>query len=213
MQPAKILLLVIAVASAVAALAAGAWLALRTQPPAADPVSEPVISTATVYPSPVSLPAVTLINQSGAEVNEGFFTGQWDVVFFGFATCPDICPITLRVLRDAQLELQANGADIVPRIVLVSVDPERDTPEVLSEYMQSFGENSAAVTGEPGQLQTLASELGIFYQKRYVDEDFYTMDHSSVVLVVDPGGDVRALFSSPHRAANFVTDLPILTRL
>ena len=96
--------------------------------------------------------------------------------------------------------------------MLVSVDPERDTPEILADYMTNFGNNSVAVTGELEQLQTLTSELGIFFEKRYIDEDFYTMDHSSVVLVIDPAGKVSALFSGPHRAENFVHDLPILTR-
>ncbi len=208
MRPANLILALLAAV----AVAAGIWAALRTQPAADAPASEAVVSTATVYPSTLALPPVSLVDQDGNVVDERFFEGQWDVVFFGFATCPDICPITLRILRDAQRDLEEAGASTVPRIVLVSVDPERDTPEVLTEYMQSFGENSAAVTGELEQLRTLASELGIFFEKRYVDEEFYTMDHSSVVLVINPDGEVSALFSGPHRAENFVNDLPLLTR-
>lgn len=194
------------------ALAAGVWLAVSLQEPAGEPPADTVTSTATVLPSTMSLPPVSLVDQTGAAVDESFFEGQWDVVFFGFASCPDVCPITLGVLTEAQRRLEQSGAAALPRIVLVSVDPERDTPEVLTEYMQSFGDNSVAVTGEPDQLRTLTSELGIFFEKRYLDEDFYTMDHSSVVLVIDPDGEVSALFSGPHRAENFVNDLPILTR-
>ncbi len=202
--------LIIAVLLALA-LAAGIWLAVGMQEPAEKEYAEAVTSTATVLPSRMALPAVSLVDQTDTVVDQSFFEGQWDLVFFGFATCPDVCPITLGVLRQAQRELEQNGSNVLPRIVLVSVDPERDTPEVLTEYMQGFGENSVAVTGELDQLRTLTAELGIFFEKRYLDEDFYTMDHSSVVLVIDPDGAVSALFSGPHRADNFVNDVPILT--
>ena len=196
------------------ALVAGIWVALsvneRAGPPSMD--SDTPTTTATILPTVMELPAVSLVDQTGRDVDQSVFEGQWDVVFFGFATCPDICPITLRVLRDAQQQLEESGADTLPRIVLVSVDPERDTPEVLAEYMQSFGDNSLAVTGELEQLRTLTSALGIFFEKRYLDEEFYTVDHSSVVLVIDPEGNVTALFSGPHRAENYVNDLPIVTR-
>ena len=196
------------------ALAAGIWVALSVNQPAgqASVDADASTSTATILPTVMEVPAVSLVDQTGRDIDQSVFEGQWDVVFFGFATCPDICPITLRVLRDAQLELEQNGADTLPRIVLVSVDPERDTPEVLTEYMKGFGDNSIAVTGELEQLRTLTSALGIFFDKRYVDEEFYTVDHSSVVLVIDPEGQVTALFSSPHRAENYVNDLPIVTR-
>ena len=208
MRPANLILaLLLALA-----LAAGIWLAVSVQQPAEEPAAA-VTTTATVLPSAIELPQVALIDQTGAAVDQRFFEGQWDVVFFGFATCPDICPITLGVLTQAQRQLAQDGAATLPRVVLVSVDPERDTPEVLTEYMQSFGDNSVAVTGEIEELRTLTSELGIFFEKRYIDGDFYTMDHSSVVLVIDPAGRVSALFSGPHRAENFVNDLPILTRL
>ncbi len=194
------------------ALVAGIWVALSVNEPADAPPAGSDTTTATILPTVMELPAVTLVDQTGRDVDQTVFEGQWDVVFFGFATCPDICPITLRVLRDAQQQLEQSGADTLPRIVLVSVDPERDTPEVLTEYMKSFGDNSLAVTGEIDQLRTLTSALGIFFEKRYMDEEFYTVDHSSVVLVIDPEGDVTALFSGPHRAENYVNDLPIVTR-
>ncbi len=208
MRPANLILaLLLALA-----LAAGIWFALSVQEPTEEVPAEAVTSTATVLPSAMELPPVSLVDQTGAAVDQTFFEGQWDVVFFGFATCPDVCPITLGVLAEAQRRLEQSGAGVLPRIVLVSVDPERDTPEVLTEYMQPFGENNVAVTGEIDQLRTLTSELGIFFEKRIIDEEFYTMDHSSVVLVIDPDGRVSALFSGPHRAENFVNDLKILTR-
>ncbi len=188
------------------ALAAGIWVALSLTGAAREP------ATATVLPTTIELPSVSLADHTGRPVDESVFEGQWDAVFFGFATCPDVCPITLQALSDAQRQLQQRGNTTVPRIVLVSVDPERDTPEVLSEYIQNFGDGSLALTGELEEIRVLTSALGIFFDKRYVDEEFYTVDHSSVVLLVNPQGRVTALFSGPHRAENFVHDLPIVTR-
>ncbi len=187
------------------ALAAGIWVALSLTGTARE------LTTATVLPATMELPQVALVDHSGRAVDQSVFEGQWDVVFFGFATCPDVCPITLQVLGDAQRQLRQTGAAIRPRIVLVSVDPERDTPEVLAEYIRNFGDGSVALTGELDEIRALTSALGIFFDKRYVDEEFYTVDHSSVVLVIDPDGRFTALFSGPHRAENFVHDLPILT--
>lgn len=188
------------------AVAAGIWVAVSVNQTAREP------ARATVLPTTMELPSISLVDHSGRSVDQSVFEGQWDVVFFGFATCPDVCPITLQALSDAQRQLLQRGNGIVPRIVLVSVDPERDTPEVLAEYIQSFGDDSLALTGELEEIRVLTSALGIFFDKRYVDEEFYTVDHSSVVLLINPEGRVTALFSGPHRAENFVHDLPIVTR-
>ena len=96
--------------------------------------------------------------------------------------------------------------------MLVSVDPERDTPEVLGRYVGSFGDGVAGLTGEIEQIRQLTDGLGIFFQKREPSDDgYYAVDHSSAVLVVDPDGRFHALFSAPHRIENFVNDLPILS--
>lgn len=187
-------------------LAAGIWAAFNLAP------EPPALVSATVLPAAGEIPEFDLINQAGAPVDERFFRGQWDLVFFGFTNCPDVCPITLNILSAARRELAANGSDQLPRIVLVSVDPERDTPDALSAYVSSFGEGTAGITGEIEQIRRLTDGLGIFFQKRdSTDDGYYAVDHSSAVLVIDPDGRFHALFSSPHRVENFVNDLPILS--
>ena len=114
MRPANLILaLLLALA-----LAAGIWLALSVQDPSEElPEAAPedvVTSTATVYPSAVELPQVSLVDQTGATVDQSFFEGQWDLVFFGFASCPDICPITLGVLTQAQRQLEQRGVSTLP---------------------------------------------------------------------------------------------------
>lgn len=132
------------------------------------------------------------------------------MVFFGFTHCPDVCPMTLQVLRAAKNQLLANGFATVPRIVLVSVDPERDTPDRLAAYIGAFGDDNAGLTGSLTELSKLTSGLGIFFEKNHQADDDYGVDHSAVVLVVDPQGRFHALFSSPHRIDDYVHDLPLV---
>jgi len=112
------------------ALAAGIFVATRVTTPA-----EP--QYAFVLPEPTALPDFSLLDQSGEPVSADTFVGRWDLVFFGFTNCPDICPTTLQTLASARAELVAAEAETLPRIVLVSVDPERDTPELLGQYVTS----------------------------------------------------------------------------
>lgn len=186
-------------------LTAGAWLALTSVPPVATP------RTATVLPSGGDVPAFRLVDQSGQAIDQSVFNGHWNLVFFGFTNCPDVCPITLGVLQAARRQLAAEGANTLPRIVLVSVDPERDTPESLTSYLESFGDATLGITGDESELRRLTDGLGIFFEKRAADDNgYYVVDHSAAVLVIDPEGRFRALFSAPHDVANFVHDLPIL---
>ena len=138
------------------------------------------------------------------------FEGQWDVVFFGFTHCPDICPATMTVLGQAKRELEAQGREPLPRVVLVSVDPERDTPEAMARYVAYFGDGNLGLTGELDELSKLTSALGIFFQKTGSEDGAYGVDHSAVVLVINPQGRLKALFTAPHDVANLVHDLPLI---
>jgi len=186
------------------ALAAGIFVAIRTQAP------PPEASSALVLPAPTPLPEFQLVDHRGRAVDESVFVGQWDLVFFGFTHCPDICPTTLQVLSTARAALADEGREPLPRIVLVSVDPERDTPEILGPYVEYFGEDTVGITGSLDEVTRLASDLGIFFEKRPADGDNYLVDHSAAVLLIDPDGRFSALFSGPHRVADYVHDLPIV---
>ncbi len=186
-----------------AALAAGTFLALRMQVPSTP-------EFALVLPAPNPVPEFTLQNQDGEPIDQTVFEGQWDLVFFGFTHCPDICPTTLQVLAAAKLALQEKGQSPLPRVVLVSVDPERDTPEVLGQYVDYFGEGNLGITGELDEITKLTSGLGIYFEKQAADGESYAVDHSAAVLVINPGGGFEALFSGPHIVDNLVHDLPIV---
>ncbi len=185
------------------ALAAGIFVATKMNKPAD-------LQTAFVIPLPNALPDFSLLDQSGELVNADTFRGQWDLVFFGFTNCPDICPTTLQTLASAKRELIDAGVDELPRIVLVSVDPERDTPEILGQYVDYFGDGNLGVTGELEGVSTLTTALGIYFEKAPTKDGNYGVDHSAAVLVINPDGEFSALFSAPHIVANYVHDLPII---
>jgi len=185
------------------ALAAGIFAATKLNQPAE-------LRTAFVIPVPTALPDFSLRDQSGDLVNADTFRGQWDVVFFGFTNCPDICPTTLQVLANAKRELIDSGEKRLPRIVLVSVDPERDTPELLGQYVDYFGEGNLGVTGELEAVRTMTTTLGIYFEKAPTGDGNYGVDHSAAVLVINPDGEFSALFSAPHVVDDFVHDLPII---
>lgn len=185
------------------ALATGIFVATKMNQPA-----EPL--AAFIVPLPGELPDFSLLDQTGSEVNADTFRGQWDLVFFGFTNCPDICPTTLQTLANVRRELAATGTEPLPRIVLVSVDPERDTPQLLGQYVDYFGADNLAVTGKLEEVIKLTGGLGIYFEKAPTEDGSYGVDHSAAVLVIDPNGDFSALFSAPHVVANYLHDLPLI---
>ncbi len=185
------------------ALAAGIFLALRMQTPA-------VPQHATLLSPPGEIPEFSLVDQDGNTVDRAVFEGQWDLVFFGFTHCPDICPTTLQVLSAAKVRLEELGQSPLPRIVLVSVDPERDTPEIMGQYVDYFGNGNLGITGSLQEIEKLTSGLGIYFRKQPIDDDNYSVDHSAAVLVIDPDGKFGALFGGPHIVGNFAHDIPII---
>jgi len=189
---------------AVITIVAGVWLSIWITAPMPKP------QTATVLPAPLGLAEFSLLDQNGDAFSRASFGGHWNLVFFGFTNCPDICPLTLQILANARQQMLDAGAQELPRIVLVSVDPERDTPEIISQYVGNFGTGVIGVTGELAEIRKLTDGLGIFFEKTGVDDGDYSVSHSAVVIVVDPQSNFHALFSAPHAAASFEHDLPII---
>jgi protein SCO1/2 len=191
-------------APAIAAIATGSWLSWQVLQSAQE------LQTATLLPAPAELADFALTDQHGGPFSRDSLKGQWSLLFFGFTHCPDVCPLTLQILADARRDMQANGLDSLPRIILVSVDPERDSPEVLGKYVRHFGDGTLGVSGDLTELRKLTSGLGIYFEKSGIDGDNYSIDHSAAVIVVDPDARFAALFGAPHQAENFVHDMPIL---
>jgi protein SCO1 len=118
------------------------------------------------------------------------FKGQAVAVFFGFTQCPDVCPTTLAELAQAKKLLGAKGDKV--QVVFVTVDPERDTPEVLKAYVANFDPRAIALRGSPEQVAQMAKEFKVFFKKvEGKAPGSYTMDHSAATYIYDPQGRLR----------------------
>lgn len=165
---------------------------------------------ATLLPEGRLLPAFSLTDDENLPFTRDSLRGHTSLVFFGFTHCPDICPATLQQLASARRQLE--DASPPPRIVLISVDPERDLPGNLQSYVNYFGDGITGVTGNVDDIKALTDALGLFFEKSGTGED-YTVNHSTAVLVVDRDAELQALFSAPHDVQSFVHDLPLLMAL
>ena len=115
-------------------------------------------------PDPMSLPEFELLDQDGNQLTNEWFDDQWTLVFFGFTNCPDICPATLQVLSLARAQLASNDPDQeLPDILLISVDPGRDTPESMKPYVAHFGDGVSGATGSLDELEKLTTTLGVYF--------------------------------------------------
>lgn len=133
----------------------------------------------------------TLTNQDGQVVDEKILEGKWSLVFFGFTYCPDYCPTTLGVLNAVQERMGDKAKDL--QIVFISIDPERDTPQMLKDYLSSdgFPDGVIGLTGTPEQVAQVAREYRAFYQKVGEGEG-YTMNHGLTVYLMGPDGKFRS---------------------
>jgi protein SCO1/2 len=135
--------------------------------------------------------------------------GKTVLMFFGYASCPDICPTTMAQLSQIVTNLGDNGQDV--RIVFVSVDPHRDTPDVLQEYVNAFNPNAIGLTGNVPTIARLAKKYRIAYQiekpKPGDDADIYNVTHSQGIYIFDNRGQARLLASDSEDTAAFTADV------
>ena len=136
------------------------------------------------------------------------FLGQWSLVFFGFTYCPDICPLTLAMLNQVVTMIEEEPRIPTPQIVFVSVDPDRDTPELIANYVHYFNEDFIGVTGNDTQLTNFSRQLGTIYEKVYLDDghDGYLVDHSGSIALINPNAEMQAVFTTPLDPMNIAQD-------
>jgi protein SCO1/2 len=144
--------------------------------------------------SPVTIGGpFTLTAPDGTTVTDQTYRGKWLLVYFGYTFCPNTCPMTLNEIASALLKLGPDAAKLQP--LFITVDPQRDTPEVMGEYTQSFDPRIVGLTGNPQQVATVAQEYGAYWVRHRTGpgaED-YVMDHSTYLYIMDPQGKfVRA---------------------
>ena len=147
-----------------------------------------------------------LVDQDGRTVDQTMLDGKWSLVFFGFTYCPDYCPTTLTSLEATRQSLGADAADL--QIVFISIDPERDTPQALKDYLSSdgFPPGVIGLTGAPQQVADAAKVYRAYFQKVGDGED-YTMNHSLTVYLMGPDGQFRSALGhdlGPERSAQLI---------
>ncbi len=166
---------------------------------------------ATLLPEGRPVPEFSLTAHTGDPFTPGDLRGQYSLVFFGFTHCPDVCPLTLRILADARAALEERSL-AAPSLVFVSVDPERDDREQVAQYVGFFGATTTGLFGPAPHLQPLLDFFGVGVHKMSVDGEDYTVTHSGAVFMVNPAGEYVAVFNSPKNADQVVRDFLLIRR-
>lgn len=136
------------------------------------------------YGVPFSLTAA-----SGETITQDSLKGHPSAIFFGFTNCPEICPTTLYELNGWLEALGDEGKDV--EAYFITVDPERDTPEILGDYVASVSDRIVAISGEPDRVREMVSGFGVYYKRQELEGGDYTMDHTASIFLLDSDGSFR----------------------
>lgn len=148
-----------------------------------------------------------LVDQNNQPATEQLLEGKWSAVFFGFTYCPDFCPTTLQRIRAAEAELGPRTAEEL-QVVFVSVDPARDTPEMLKAYLdnEAFPEGIVGLTGTPDQVRAVTKAYKAYAQKNGEGDD-YLVDHTTAVYLMDPKGRFVRVLASDQTPAQMAAQI------
>ena len=166
-----------------------------------------------LWPQSKALTALALEDHKHEAFTLERLTGRWTLLFFGYTHCPDVCPVTLSVLKNSVALMREAGAE-PPQVVFVSVDPARDTLDHMAAYVGHFDPDFLGVTGSDRALKDFARQLGVLYIHAESDADvYYLVDHTAAGFLIDPRGHLVALFQAPHAAQAIARDLPRIQSL
>jgi len=133
--------------------------------------------------------AYNLIDQNGKAVDQTLFAGHPSALFFGFTHCPEVCPTTMAEMASWFAELGDEGQDL--RAYFVSIDPQRDTPAVLGDYVSWVSDRITGITGTPEEIDKIAKAWGVYYERVDLEGEDYTMDHTASVFLLDAKGEFQ----------------------
>ncbi|MFZ2508789.1 MAG: SCO family protein [Steroidobacteraceae bacterium] len=195
-----------AIISVLAAMAIGFAAAMLSSD--RQPVS---FHSGTALPDPRPVADFALVDHHGESLTRAVFSGRWSLVFTGFTNCPDICPTTLALLADVAARLRARGGDL--QLLFVSVDPERDTPAALAQYVAHFDPRMIGATGTPPQVDSFGAGLGLAHLRNPGAGGAYTVDHSAALVLIDPEARIAGYFQPPFDPEVLAADLvPLFAR-
>lgn len=160
-----------------------------------------------ILPKPRAPSPFRLLRDDGSPFTEADLEGSWTLAYFGFTHCPDICPVTLAVLAEVRRQLAESESYPPFDVALFTVDPERDTPEVLEEFVRYFHPDFVGVTGEHEVLAALAGDVSVAFAKVPSDQDpdGYVVDHTGNILIFNPRGHYHGYIRLPHTPERVLT--------
>lgn len=148
-----------------------------------------------LYDKPRRIEEFSLLNEQGERVGNAFFRGQWTIAFVGFTNCPDICPTTMATLSKLAERIPDSATE--PQFVMISADPERDTPGHLGRYVTFFGDDFRGLTGDLETLKSLAGDLNATFTRTSGSNGEPQIQHSSHLSLISPGGDFVGMIRPP----------------
>ncbi|MCK4705708.1 MAG: SCO family protein [Gammaproteobacteria bacterium] len=169
--------------------------------------------SATILYDATPITSFALKNHKDEIFTQENLIGKWSFLSFGYTHCPDICPTTLKTLDHVDRMLHEIDNAILPQTIFITLDPERDDVATLSEYIPWFNKDFIGLTGTAEKIAVLTKKLGILNQKRedQSGEEGYQIDHTVVIMLIDPKGRLRALSSTPHDAQTIADDFIMIT--
>lgn len=166
------------------------------------------LKAATLLPQPKPLEDFSLTDQDNRPLGREALKGRWTFLAFGYTHCPDICPTMMATFDALEQELAKSGAGPQPEFLFVSVDPERDTPERIGEYVGYFNPRIRGATAAHEVLRPFTAQLHILYRRSEDQETAmgYLVDHSASMMLLDPQVRLSAIFSAPHNPRTMAED-------
>jgi len=178
--------------------------------------ARPQLQAVKLFDQPRALPSFSLQQSDQTQLIPGELKGHWTLVFLGFTHCPDVCPTTLAQLAQAQKQWTSLPDSIRPRVLFVSVDPDRDTPDAIGEYAHAFHRDTLAATADIPALEAFARSLSMVFMKVPAPEgspaEQYSVDHSASLAVLDPQGRMAGVIVPPLDPKAIASDLSALTK-
>jgi protein SCO1/2 len=206
---------------------AAAWIGIRFQQQAATTTTvataETVTNATTLENGTLlsrgrAVTPFTLTDEQGKAFTENELRGKWTFVYFGFTHCPHICPTALTVMNKAYQSMEKDKNTEDTQMMLVSVDPERDTTDVLANYIVAFNQHFKAANSSAEELEKLTKQLGVVYMKvpaqqsshhhgsHEMDENDYMVEHSNTIMLINPKGELQAVFTAPFDGETIARD-------
>jgi len=167
----------------------------------------------TLLQQPRQIEQFALVDINNATFDNQNLQGQWTMVFFGFTNCGYLCPTTMSELAKMYHFLEQKNVKPLPQVILISVDPDRDTIEKLKQYVTSFNPHFQGARGDDDAIKKMSHEMGIAYSKQPINgsNENYDVQHSGAIILFNPQGELVAFFTTPHKAELLAQDYQLLT--